>query len=35
MKLFKFDLILDTAFRVAAPLRSVVDDAALADVLGT
>ncbi len=35
IKLFKFDLILETALRVAAPFRSVVEDAALADVLGT
>jgi hypothetical protein len=35
IKLFKFDLIFETALRVAAPFRSVVDDAALADVLGT
>ena len=35
IKLFKFDLILETAFKVAAPFRSVVEDAALADVFGT
>ena len=31
----KFNLIFATAFNAAAPLRSVVDDAALADVFGT
>ena len=35
IKLFKLDLILDTAFKVAAPFRSVVEEAALADVFGT
>ena len=30
---FKLDLILDTAFKVAAPFKSVVEEAALAEVL--
>ena len=35
IKLFKFDFIFIAAFNVAAPFKSVVEDAALADVLGT
>ena len=31
----KFDLILETAFKAAAPFKSVVEDAALAEVFGT
>ena len=35
IKLFKFVFIFAAAFKVAAPFKSVVEDAALADVLGT
>ena len=35
IKLFKLNLILDTALSVAAPFKSVVEEAALAEVLGT
>ena len=35
IKSFKFFLIFPAAFKVAAPFKSVVEDAALADVLGT
>ena len=31
----KFSLIFETAFSAAAPFKSVVDDAALAEVFGT